>query len=175
MLIEINRVVDTILTFLEEQKPIYNTIITNYLGSDKKLTLFKGIRKTIAQSNLPSIEVGPTGDTMEWHAARVQQENLTLEIHITISNSDIPTALDLEGKLAALTTRILTVPSHLRPQIQGTEQWLYDSPLPSVTYGATALAGSMRVTRISWTGKSLEFLRDELFPPALQGGVDWAE
>lgn len=172
-LVEANRVLDTFLTMFEEQRPVYNTIIQYYLGERKFISYFKGIRKAIPESNLPSLEIGLTGDTLGWYATRTQEDNVSLEVHITTSNKDPVTAIDLEGKLVALTTRILTIPSHLRPQIQGMNAWLLDSGLPSVTYGSSQATGNIRIAKITWQTKNLEYLGDNLFSPMLQGGGTW--
>lgn len=172
-LYEINRIVDMVLTFYREEKPSFDTIISNYLD-DRQLTIYKGIRKQIPESNLPCIEVGPVSSEVTWHAVRVQEDHPSLDIRITISLSEPTLAIDLEGKLVCLATRILTYPPHLRPQIPGTQAWLYDSDLPTVQYGSPAANGSMRVSKISWAGKALDYLADSVFPPFLQGGGDWA-
>jgi hypothetical protein len=171
-LVEINRVVDTILTFYEEEKPLFDTLISNYLDN-RQITLYKGIRKVIPESNLPSIEVGPVSSQLSWHACRVQEDNPSLEIHISTNIWDPALAVDLEGKLVSLATRILAHPPHLRPQIQGSNTWIYDSVLPTVQYGATSAQGNIRVAQISWTGKLLDYLADSLFPPFLQGQGNW--
>jgi hypothetical protein len=172
-LIEINRLIDTILTFITDEQAAYDTLIANYLGDRFFLNTFKGIRKSLPVSSMPALEVGPVGDQLSWHSVRVQEDTMALEIHISTNNGNPVAAIDLEGKLVALTMRILTVPAHLRPQIQGYQTWLYDSPLPSVQYGATAANGNMRVAKISWSGKALEYLTDPMFPPFLQGGGGW--
>jgi hypothetical protein len=171
-LIEINRIVDTVLTFYEGEKPLFDTIIANYLDN-RQLTLFKGIRKVIPESNLPSIEVAPVSSQLSWHACRVQEDNPSLEIQVSVNIWDPALAVDLEGKLVSLAVRILVQPPQLRPQIQGTNIWLYDSVLPSVQYGSTAAQGNMRVAKISWSGKALDYLTDTLFFPFLQGGGNW--
>lgn len=172
-LIEINRVVDTLLSWYVEEKPLFDAIVSNYYG-ERSLTILKGIRKSIPISSLPSIEVGPVSDSFGWHAVRVQEETPTLEIHVTTDNGEPVTAIDLEGKLVSLAVRILTYPPHLRAQIQGTNTWMYDSLPASVNYGATAAQGQMRVAKITWTGKNLEYLSDQLFAPFLQGGGNWS-
>ncbi len=171
---EINRVVDLVLGFYEEQKPLFDTLISNYLD-DAQVTLFKGIRKNIPVSDFPSIEVGPVSDDIKWHAVRVQEESLALDIRVSIHLWDQNLAIDLEGKMVSLAARILTYPPHLRPQIPGTNVWLFDSELPSIQYGSTAANGSIRVSKISWSGKALDFLVDSQFPPFLQGGGDWVQ
>lgn len=171
-LYEINRVVDMVLSFYQEEKPLFDTIIANYLDN-KQLTLYKGIRKQIPESNIPCIEVGPVSNDVSWHAVRVQEEKISLDIRVTVNVWEPTLAIDLEGKLVSLATRILTYPPHLRPQIPGTPVWLYDSDLPSVQYGSPAAGGNMRVSKITWSGKALDYLSDNMFPPFLQGGGNW--
>jgi len=171
-IVEINRVINTILTFYEEERPIFNAIIDNFFQGER-ITLFKGIRNVIPESSLPSIEVGPVSGTPSWFAVRSQQEESALEIHISVSCSDIVSAINLEGKLVNFAQRILLHPPHLRPLIQGTNTVLFDSFPGPVQYGSAASDGRIRVSKMSWTGKALECLSDSLFPPFLQGGGVW--
>jgi hypothetical protein len=171
---EINRVVDMVLTFYTEVKPLFDTIISNYLDN-RQLTIYKGIRKVVPESNLPCIEVGPVSSDVSWHAVRVQEDNPSLDIRVTVNLWDPNLAIDLEGKLVTLATRILTYPPHLRPQIPGTNAWMYDCELPQVQYGSAAAGGNQRVSKISWTGKTLDYLGDGYFPPFLQGEGDWVQ
>lgn len=53
--------------------------------------------------------------------------------------------------------------------------WMYDCELPQVQYGSAAAGGNQRVSKISWTGKTLDYLGDGYFPPFLQGEGDWVQ
>lgn len=168
--VEVNRVVDTTLLMLQEHDGVFNTIISTYCGP-RKMTYFKGIRNYIAQSNLPSIEVGPVSDNPKWFATRTISSNLQLEIHVTISAYEPEVAMDLEGKLVALTTKILTSPVSLRRPIAGTLSTIYDGELPSVRFGAAKSRGDIRVSQLSWGPKILVYLSDADFPEEiLRGG-----
>jgi len=168
--IEVNRVVDTTLLLFQEHDAIFNTIISAYCGP-RKMTYFKGIRKFIAQSNTPAIEIGPVSDSPKWFATRTIGSQIQLEIHLTIAAYEPAIAMDLEGKLVALATKILTSPSSLRRPIAGTLSTIYDGELPSVRFGAAKSRGDIRVSELSWGPKILVYLSDEDFPEEiLRGG-----
>jgi hypothetical protein len=160
-LVPIDHVIDTVLLFIEEQRPIYDTIINKYM-SGKKLTTFVGLRATIPESSLPSIEVAGVSEKLGWGFCRVQQGEPELEIHITTSNGQPEFAVRLEAELASFTTRILAHPMHLRPQVKNTNVKLMDSLPSGVSYGYGE-SGKIRVAKINWSGKYLEFLRNNLF------------
>jgi hypothetical protein len=171
---EINRVVDMVLGFFDEARPLYNTIIHNYFPG-RNISLFKGVRKHVADSNVPCIEVGPISDTLKWHSVRVQEDTFSLDIRVTINLSETGQAIDLEGKLVSLTTKILANPPHLRPQIPGYNAWLYDTELPTVSYGSAGAVGTYRISKIEWSGKVLDYLSDQDFEPMLSGNGTWGQ
>jgi hypothetical protein len=169
-LIPVYRVVNTIITFLENERPIYDTIIDSHY-SGRKIKFFPGIRPTLAESDLPAIEVGPTQDQLEWAFVRVQSDTFNLEVHVTIPGKNFADALILDSKLVTLTQRILAWPPHLRAPIEGTNHWFYDSLPNSVDYGSANPKSNMRTSRITWSGKILEGFDNRAFPPYLQAGV----
>lgn len=164
-LIETIKIVDLLISFIEEQRPVYNSIIDRFFEG-RMLNLFVGRRPTFPASSLPAVEIEMASETIGWHSCRVQENNPTLEIDITTDNSAPEQAARLESALVTLTTRILAAPGHLRADIQGTNAWMYDSLPNNVTYGHMG-QGRMRVATISWTGKNLEYLKNKLFKPAL--------
>jgi hypothetical protein len=161
--VEINRVVDTVLMFLSEERPLYDSIIQRYLGPDYRMNLFKGARSSIADSNIPAIEVYQTQSSERWAYMRVPEDTYNITLEVTTRNADPSTRIDLEGKLVALTCRILSRPRRLRSQISGTSNYLLDTELPTVQYGATAGKGKLSVAVISWSGKALVALSNRDF------------
>jgi hypothetical protein len=162
-LVPIDRICDTLVEFIEDQRPVYDTIIDRYYEG-RRLNLFLGRRATFPASSLPAIEFEPASDTLGWHACRVQSEDQALEIDITTDNSSPEAAVRLESSLVALTIRILSIPPHLLSEIKGTRKNLYDALPSDVRYGHSG-QGRMRVATISWKGKTLEFLANRLFSP----------
>lgn len=172
-LIEIDRVVDTVAACIESQKPVYNSLIDTYYQS-RRLSVFIGNRNLLPASDLPAIEIQPISEDIDWFAVRVQEENPALDISITTDNGEPEKSLRLQAKLVALTTRILAAPPALRAGIEGTHKHLQDSLPKSVNYGDRA-DGRMRVARISWTGKILIYLSNEMFDEQLKipQGIVW--
>lgn len=162
-LIRVDFVCDTLIEFIEDQRPVYETIIDRYYQG-RTLNIFLGRRKTIPASSIPSIEIIPSGETLGWHACRVQQEEPSIEVEITTDNNSPELSVRLESQLISLTTRIFSIPPHLRAMIKGTRTHLYDS-LPGDVRYSTAMEGRLRVATISWKGKSLEYLSNKLFDP----------
>jgi len=161
-------VADTILAFIEGQRPIYETIIDRFFEG-RILNTFLGRRSSIPTSSLPSIEVQVDSVSLGWFAVRVQEENPSLGLDITTDNGFPEQAIRLEAKLVSLTVRILASPPFLRPRIIGTNTHLYDALPTNVTYGK-ADNGRLRVARILWVGKQIEYLANRLFQPQLQIG-----
>lgn len=164
-LIDIHRVVETVTSFLVKEKVVFDTIVDQYFDGEQ-ITFFKGQRRSIPSSSLPSIEVYPQSATPGWYATRTQQNDMGLGIDITTDNGHPDTAVDLESRLVTLATRILAHPPHLRAPILGTQTTLQDSLPNGVQYG-TAQGGRMRVAVITWQGKHLDFLADKLFAPVM--------
>ncbi len=164
MLFEVNRVVDTIIDVLESQRPYFDTLVARYY-EDRYLTIFKGQRASIPLSDIPSIEVYPQSSNLGKFACRTFEENFVLGIDLTIDESRPDKAVDLEGKLTTLVARILSRPPNIRTAIQGTANTLYDSMPDSVQYGGIASSGGgvIRIARMGWSGKALEFLSNSLF------------
>lgn len=81
------KLTDTIIQFIEEQRPVYETLIDRYYQG-RNLNIFFGRRPVIPSSSMPSIEVEVTGVTFGWFACRVQEENPSVEIDITIDNGN---------------------------------------------------------------------------------------
>ena len=160
-LIPVDKVLDTIILFIEEQRPTYDTIIDRY-HTGRFLNVFLGRRSNIPSSSLPSIEVAAVNESFDWFAVRVQEENPSIEIDITTDNGHPEQSERLQAALVSLTTRILAHPQHLRPRIQRSRTHMYDSFPQNVTYG-TADQGRMKVATISWQGKSIEPLANHLF------------
>jgi len=167
-LIQDDKIADTILGFLEAQRPVYETIIDRFFDG-RRLNLFLGRRASIPTSSLPSIEVQVTSVSLGWHSVRVQQEDATLELDITTDNGHPEQAIRLEAQLVTLTTRTLATPPHLRPRIQNSRTHIYDSLPTNVSYGK-ADQGRMRVATVTWLGKEIEYLANRLFTPGLQIG-----
>jgi hypothetical protein len=172
-LIEVNKIINTVILWIEAERVVYETIIGQYFTNGRTLNIFKGRRKTIPASSLPSIEVIPAGDSAEWAFCRVQQDNIKLEFDLTIDNANPEVSVEVESKFVTLTQRILCSPPHLRAPIEGTQFHLQDSLATSVSYGS-AKGGQQRVATISWEGKVLEYLDDSQFQPEYQGNGVWA-
>ncbi len=174
MLIPVDRVIDTVLSWFELERNVYDTLIDQHFQG-RRITFFKGLRKVIPESDYPSIEVGPTSDQWSWEFVRVQGDTMALEIHITTSNKNPADALVLSSRLASLTGRILTRPQHLRGRIEGTSHWFQDCNVGPVTYNAGGYNFNIRVDQIAWSGKILEYLDDSDFDPSMQAGTGkWA-
>jgi len=170
-LVEIDKVVDTIITFIEYQRPVFDTIIDTYF-ENRRLNIFVGRRPSIPASSLPSIEVTPVGDSVKWAFCRVQENNPRIEIDITTDNGHPEQAVRLESRLVTLVTQILAAPPALRAGLVRGYRSLQDSLPEGVTYG-TADNGRMRVATVSWTGNILTYLSDEMFSEPLRIGTDW--
>jgi hypothetical protein len=169
--ISIDKVVHTLMAWMKLEEPTFNSIIdTFYQG--RHITFFEGLRKVIPESSLPSLEIGPTGDTGDWSFVRVQGDEINLEIHLTISNKLITEAMILEARLASFTDRILRFPPHIRGKIEGTNIWFQDSYSKGVTYGASGYNFNIRVCKINWQCKILDYMADQNFPVILQEGGD---
>lgn len=164
-LVPIDKVLDTIILWNVEQKPIFDTIIDRFFDG-RSLNIFLGRRATIPASSLPALEVAGRGESLGWHAVRVQQEEPSIEIDITTDNGNPEKAIRLESELVSLAVRILAHPVHLLGRIERTRTHLYDSLPSNVSYG-TIGNGRMRVATISWSGKSIEYLANRLFQPCL--------
>jgi hypothetical protein len=169
--VAIDRITHTLLSWLQLEEAMFNSIIDNFYQG-KQITFFEGLRKVIPESSLPSIEVGPTGDSATWPFVRVQGDTIDLEVHITISNKLIYEALLLESRLASFVDRILRYPAHLRGRIEGTNIWLNDGYTKGITYGASGYNFNIRVCKIAWQGQVLEYLSDRSFPTVLMEGGD---
>lgn len=163
VLVPDSNVADTILSWLEEERPVFSSIIDRYF-SGRQLNLFLGRRSVIPASSLPSIEVQVTDVSLSWFACRVQTEEPSVEIDISTDNGMPSEAVRLESELVTLVTRILASPIHLRPRILRTRNHFYDALPSGVTYAKTP-DGRMRVAVVSWKGKSIEFLANRLFEP----------
>lgn len=170
-LIPVHKVVHTLLGWFESERGTFNTIVDQYYQG-KQINFFKGLRKVFKESSLPAIEVGPTDDAPSWEFVRVQGDSLNLEIHITTSNFIPEAALDLESKLASFVTRILCYPPNIRGRIEGTNTWFQDSFPKGIQYGAAGYTYNIRVSKIQWGCKVLEYLSDASFPPVVQEGGD---
>jgi hypothetical protein len=174
-LYDISRVVDTVIGFLETQRPVFDTIIEQYYpGNNRRLEVFFGRRVTIPTSSLPSIEVAPAGSGPDWFACRTLRDTLSLELDVTVDNYDPEHGTRVLTALETLVTRILTRPPHLRPTIQGTQSHLFDA-LPGRVQYATAGQGKMRVATIPWEGQILEYLANNEFEPYLRVGSPVAD
>lgn len=165
-LLPVDKILDTLIIWVEEQRPIYDTIIDKFFDG-RCLNVFLGRRATFPSSSLPALEVAARSESLGWHAVRVQKEEPSIEIDITTDNGNPEFAVRLEAELVSLTVRILAHPVHLLGHIERTRTHLYDSLPASVSYG-TIGNGRMRVATISWSGKSIEYLANRLFMPCLQ-------
>ena len=170
-LLPVDRVINTVLTWLQMEEPTFNTIIDQFYQG-KQINFFAGLRKVIPESSLPSIEVGQGNDEPSWQYPRVQGDSFNLEVHLTVSNKLPEYAQILEGRLASLITRILFHPTHVRGRIEGTNMWFFDAAPGGVEYGSSGYATNIRVTKIPWKGSILESISDSQFPIELQEGGD---
>lgn len=172
-LLPVANVIDTLIAWMEAERPIFDTIINAYLPG-RRLTIFHGSRSQIPANLVPSIEVAALEEDIGWFACRVQQETPSLRIDVTVDNQEPEPAARLLSSLASLTTHILAHPAHLLPQIEGTQTHLFDS-LPDKTRYDTAQNGRQRVATIVWTGRYIEYLSNRLFRPELRmlGSVEF--
>lgn len=166
-LLQADRIIDTIIGWIEEQRPIYDTIIDMY-HQGRRLNIFLGKRASITESSLPSIELYSINDSMGWFACRVQEANPNVGIDITTDNRDPENANRLQDALCTLTSRIILNPAHLVPQIEGTTTHLFDSLLSDCRYDQTAQKGAQKVATLSWNGKYIEYLVDRSFQEELR-------
>jgi hypothetical protein len=159
-------IVDTVRGWIEEQRPVYETVINRYFVG-RRLTTFFGLRTVIPAPSLPSIEVAFTGDTTRRFAPRVPVEEPALEIHVTVDiRNPVESALRCLHELATLTNLLLLTPPRYQPPIENTGSYLALAWAESTTY--ETLAGDQRVAKISWRGQHLIHLSNSLFEPALQ-------
>jgi hypothetical protein len=158
---------DTLISWIEEQRPVIDTLIDTYY-TDRRLSIFLGRRSAIPSSDLPSVEVSAVTDNVGWHACRVQQATPSIQIDVTIDNKDPKSSVRLQSKLVYISTTIINEPVHLLPQINGTNTHLFDSLATDVRYDQTAANGSQRVATISWGGKYLKYLENRQFQPNMQ-------
>lgn len=173
MIIPTHLVIDTILTFLKAERPLYDTIVDTHFNG-RKITFFRGIQRQIGEADQPSVEIGPTQDELAWSFVRVQGDTINMEVHITTSNKNVSDAITLESQLVSLTSRILAHPSILRTRIVGTNHWLMDSLVNNVTYGASGFSYNIRVARLNWFGKVLVGYDDRSFPDFLKSNtIEW--
>jgi hypothetical protein len=170
-LIPVDRVIDTVLGLMVAQEATFNTIIDEFF-TGKRINFFDALQKSISDSSLPSIEIGPAGDNLSWKFVRVQGDDIDLEIHITTSNKLPEIAMRLESRLVSLVTRILAYPANVRGRIEGTNTWFQDSFPNSVSYGSINYNFNIRVAKVNWKAQILEYLPDIAFPPLLQEGGD---
>lgn len=166
-LLRVDQILDTVISWVEEQRPVYNTIINQYYPV-RSLSTFLGRRAAISMSSLPAIEVTAVSSEIGWHACRVQQESPSLEVDITVDNRNPEAAKRLSAALATLTVRVLASPVHLLPKIQGTRTHLYDALPTGIRYDMTAQNGEMAVTTVSYNCRYLEYLENRLFLPYLK-------
>lgn len=168
-LLEASKVIDTVIGFLEMQRPVYDTLINTYYSDRRRrLSVFHGRRLTIPASSMPSIEVAVVGEAIEWFACRVQNETSSVEIDVSVDIAQDPeNGMRLLSKLTSLTARVLASPPHLRAHILNSGQHFYDSIPGNVSYSLVNDGGGKTAT-ISWTGKYLEYLVNNLFNPGLQ-------
>lgn len=170
-IVRIDNVLDTLNTFIELQRPLYDTVI-NQFYSGRRLNIFLGRRASIPASSLPSIEIVPSGASMKWFACRVQETDPVVEFDITTDNKSPEQAIRLESALVTITSRIFAAPPVLFASISGTYNHMIDSFPKQVTYG-TAGNGAMRVATISWDGRILQYLTDEMFSDPYQVQMSW--
>lgn len=171
--IPIDRIVHTLMSWMKVEEPTLNSIIDMFYQG-KQINFFEGLRKVIPESSLPSLEIGPSGDTGDWSFVRVQGDEVNLEIHITVSNKLITEAMILEARLASFVDKILRYPPHIRGKIEGTGIWFQDSFSKGVTYGSAGYNFNIRVCKINWQCKILDYLADDSFPVMLrEGGDHW--
>jgi hypothetical protein len=170
-LIPTDRLVNTILVWFKVEEATFNTIIDEFYQG-KQITFFDGIRKVIPESSLPSIEVGQISDTPSWQYPRVQGDEFSLEVHLTVSNKLVREAQILEARLASLITRVLFHPMHVRGRIEGTNMWIFDGAPQSVEYGSSGYNFNIRVCKIPWKGRIIECIPDMSFPEELREGGD---
>lgn len=170
-LIPVDRLVNTLLVWFKAEEATFNTII-DYFYQGKQITFFDGLRKVLAESSLPSIEVGQINDEPAWDYCRVQGDTMNLEVHLTISNKLPQEAQMLESRLASFITRILFHPTHVRGRIEGTNMWIFNGAPGSVNYGSPGYNFNIRVCKIPWSGHIIECIPDIMFPEELREGKD---
>ncbi len=164
--LSISTIQDTLLGWLEEQRPVLETVV-NYYNVGRRITLLFGRYRVIPAQSLPSIEVAALSDATDWRFTRVQGEVTSLEVDVTVDIRQVELGNRCLNDLASVVTAVLASPPHLQGHITGTPDYLLKS-LPSGTSYETIADGTQRVARISWSGDRLIYLMNSLFAPPLQ-------
>lgn len=162
-LIDSSKIVDSVIAWINDQKPIYNTII-NYYFIGRQLSVLFGRRQVIPSVSLPSIEVALSSDNLSWKFCRVIGEKTGLEIDITVDHNHPEPANRCLTNLAYITTRVLAAPPHLQGNIIGTPDHLFNALPNSVSY-RTIDNSRQRVATVTWEGERLDNLVNNLFDP----------
>ena len=84
-MIEVHRIADTLLTVLQEERALFDTVVDIYY-SGRRMNFIKEVRKSIPTSSVPSIEASPTSGDLQWSFLRVLEDTLTFRFDITTDN-----------------------------------------------------------------------------------------
>ena len=178
MYTDISEVIDSLMNIIQTYRESIDSFIKQFV-SDRKLTLWKGLRTSLPDSAFPAIEFEPTSASPEWFAVRAQMPTYNVEMTITTTGAKEPEHLELITGVVTMVTSILTDPRNLQLKVLGGQRYMreggvweahfVDSFVSDANY-VTAKEGTFRVATMGWWGKMLEPYPDSTFIPPYEYG-----
>jgi len=153
-----SNIAKTLVQLLERNALIINRVIQGYEPS-RKLCVFEGMRKTLAASFFPSLEIEPTSGSNQWATTRAQRPRYSFNCVLTVLNDNEDYGVEYIATIMTVLAEILTDPTNLQMLVLNETVWdhrgglldtrILDSLVEDITYNASK-DGTIRTVEFSW-------------------------
>ena len=153
-----SNIIDAYINLLKVNEQDIKDVCTYYNPKSPTVTVFKGFRKSVPDSNFPCLEVEPTTSTNRWATTRGQRPRFQFIWKLTTITQDVDLHLEYISTLATRLVQIMTTPEVLQMELPKETQWTHqggvsksfilDSLIEDVTYNANQ-EGTIRVAEFS--------------------------
>lgn len=127
--------------------------------SQRKLNVYKGMRKVLPVDAYPALEVEPDTAANSWATTRAQRPRYAFKCTLTVRVDNEKYGVEYITTMATTLTEIMTSPENLQMRVLGETKWdptaglsdtyILDSLVEDATY-TSAKEGSVRKADFSW-------------------------
>jgi hypothetical protein len=163
----ISNIIDALLAVIALNQKVIDECIAAY-EPDRRLSVFKGLRKTLPRSAYPALELEPVDGSTSWNTNMTQMPEYTVQFVMTICTDNQELSVEYIGTLTRLVLEILNNPQNMAllipreysylPNVGETETRTVDAMVSNVSYNS-AKQGTFRVSQWNWTCKIREGAR----------------
>lgn len=162
MIVSPSNLINGLMNIIELNRVNIDRVFDYYKTGDK-LSVFKGMRKSLPLAAFPSLELEPSSGNQEWLTTSMKVGEYTIQFTLTVTCDNDELGAEYISEAARAVAQVFTIPENLCWEIPnerygltaGTELMVQFGSIGGITYNSTK-DGTLRVAQWDWTGKVYE-------------------